>query len=89
VILQRRADGAWRNVKTASLDERSQFRFEFRARWNRYRTFRVIWEAQDDDHVAGRSAGIRILAVPDGPRRRSQKTYGAERMYMTSPTSRV
>ncbi|MGH2806112.1 MAG: hypothetical protein ACRDKT_02430 [Actinomycetota bacterium] len=64
VTLQRRADGTWRNIRRATLDDTSQFRFTFKVSWNRRRVFRVIWKAQDEDHVAGRSARIRILSVP-------------------------
>jgi hypothetical protein len=68
VILQRRADGVWRNASRASLGDTSQFRFEFEVSWKRYRTFRVIWKAQDEDHIEGRSTRIRIFSVPVAPR---------------------
>jgi hypothetical protein len=68
VILQRRADGVWRNASRASLGDTSQFRFEFEVSWKRYRTFRVIWKAQDEDHIEGRSARIRIFSVPAAAR---------------------
>jgi hypothetical protein len=60
VVLQRRKGGRFVNVAREDLNGRSRYRFVVRAGWGGRRVFRVVWQAQDDEHESNQSSNVVI-----------------------------
>ncbi|MDQ4125603.1 MAG: DUF11 domain-containing protein [Actinomycetota bacterium] len=60
VLLQRRKGRRWVTIARADLNVRSRYRFVVDAGWKGRRTFRTVWEAQDQEHESNNSKNIVI-----------------------------